>query len=271
MDLPTLHALNALLGNDSHCAAIEWALSGGEIVFEEATTFAIGGAAAALALGGSAIEPWRTCHASSGDSLSIGAPENGRFVYIAVAGGIDTAVTMRSRSTYLPGEFGGMNGRRLRNGDVLSTGDHSKRRRHQVSDPLPVELRPPFEIGVVRFIPRVEADLSREWKISGASDRTGYRLESKVKAAGDSITSEPVAPGVIQLPPGGDPIVLMADAPTIGGYRIAGAVISADLGVLAQRIPGAEVVLDKTSVEFAQRELERLSERLADVREWSLG
>ena len=270
MDLPTLHTLNALLGNESTCAAMEWALSGGEIRFEAAATFAVGGAASALALSGRAIEPWRTTQAEPGDLLSIGAPENGRFLYIAVAGGIDAPKVMRSRSTYLPGEFGGVEGRRLRTGDELALGDQPRRRRYQVSDPLPAELQPPFEIGTVRYVPREDASLPAAWRISAASDRTGYRLDSDMKAAGDSITSEPVCAGVIQLPPGGEPIVLMADAPTIGGYRIAGAVISADLGALAQRLPGDAIKLERITVEAAQRELSRLYDRLASVRDWSL-
>lgn len=271
MDIPALSTLNAMLGNDARCAVIEWALTGGEMTFERDATFAIGGASAEAKLGGRAIEPWQAHNAAAGDRLSISAPASGRFVYFAFAGGIDTPQVMRSRSTYVPGEFGGVAGRRLRTGDILGIIAPAKRKLHQVSDPLPIDLRPPFEKDTIGYVPRGEAELASKWMISSASDRTGYRLESSTPGQGASMTSEPVCPGVIQLPPDGQPIVLMADAPTIGGYRIAGAVISADLGVLAQRMPGAVVTLERTTVERAQRELERLSERLGDVREWSLG
>ena len=88
---------------------------------------------------------------------------------------------------------------------------------------------------------------------------------------GASITSEPVCPGVIQLPPGGEPIILMADAPTVGGYRILGTVISADLGRLAQLAPGEPVLLEPITIEAAQRALVVDAERVEQIREWTLG
>lgn len=84
------------------------------------------------------------------------------------------------------------------------------------------------------------------------------------------MTSEPVCAGVIQLPPGGEPIVLMADAPTVGGYRIVGAVISADLGALAQRMPGETVTLEPVSVKGGQREAIARAEIIERIREWAL-
>ena len=84
------------------------------------------------------------------------------------------------------------------------------------------------------------------------------------------MTSEPVCPGTIQVPPDGSPIVLMADAPTVGGYRIAGALITVDLGVLAQSATGAQVVLEMTDLATARRLLDEEAERIAKVREWSL-
>jgi len=108
-----------------------------------------------------------------------------------------------------------------------------------------------------------------EYRITAASDRTGYRLEGAT-TPGASITSEPVCPGAIQLPPAGQPIVLMADAPTIGGYRVAGAVISADLGALAQLTPGQAVVIEAVGVADAHDALHRCEENLLAIREWSL-
>lgn len=270
MDAPALHTLNAMLGNSAQCAAIEWALTGGTIAIDAGMVFAVGGASASMTLSGKPVEPWQPHHASAGDLLEISAPERGRFSYLAIAGGIETPVVMGSRSTYAAGGFGGHEGRRLKNGDLMVIGATSARRRHQVSDALPGKLRPPVSLDVIRYVARDGVALARDWKISAASDRTGYRLESDASAEGESITSECVGPGVIQLPPGGSPIVLMADAPTIGGYRIAGGVISHDLGALAQRVPGDAVALEPISVEHAQRQLERDAERLETVREWSL-
>jgi antagonist of KipI len=106
--------------------------------------------------------------------------------------------------------------------------------------------------------------------ISPASDRTGYRLTGRTLDGGASITSEPVCAGVIQLPRGGEPIVLMADAPTVGGYRILGAVITADLGAFAQLAPGERISFEPVSVDVAQRELANEAARLDRIREWSL-
>ena len=270
MDAAALHTLNALLGNDAGAAAIEIALTGGEMVFENPHTFAIGGANASIALDGNPLESWSAHRGAAGQTLSIGAPTGGRFVYIAVAGGIDCPVVMGSRSTYLPGEFGGLGGRRIKAGDVISIGNAARRRRHHVSDPLQDDLRPKLGERIVRFIARGESTLERSWRISVASDRTGYRLESEPRETGASIVSEPICPGVIQLPPGGEPIILMADAPTIGGYRIAGTVISADLRIVAQCPPGEEIILEKSTVARAQSELARSSEVFSRVREWSL-
>lgn len=271
MDLLSLHTLNAMLGNHARCAALEWALTGGSLELEAGVTFAAGGASAGITLSGRPVEMWQPHHASKGDILELASPSHGRFSYLALAGGFETPVVMGSRSTYTPGGFGGHDGRRLKNGDIVPIGAPSTKRRHQVSETLPVKLRPPVALDAIHYIPRDGVALSLEWKVSAASDRTGYRLESGSPADGGSATSECVGPGVIQLPPDGLPIVLMADAPTIGGYRIAGSVVSHHLGALAQRAPGEAITLEPTTVEQAQRALIRDAERLEYVREWSLG
>ena len=274
MDAPALLTLNALLGNDANAAGIEWALTGGQLDFTEGSGFAIGGAAVKASLNQTPIEPYRAYRASAGDSLVLEPPSAGRFVYICFTGGVDCGVVMKSRSTYLPGGFGGIEGRRLKSGDTLEVGAAKGRKRPQVSDSLPDELRPPLRGDVIRYVVRESDDatdrLAGSFSISAASDRTGYRLTGDVTMDGGSVTSEPVCAGVIQLPPGGEPIVLMADAPTIGGYRIVGGVISADLGALAQRIPGESITLEPVSVKAAQREALARAEIIESIREWAL-
>jgi biotin-dependent carboxylase-like uncharacterized protein len=270
MDVPALQTLNAMLANNGDAAVIECGLSAGEFAFESATTLVVGGAPATVSLSGKVIEQWRTCHVEEGAVLEISPPLAGRFIYLAVTGGINTTRVLGSRSTYVPGAIGGLEGRRLKSGDVLPGGTTRTRRRHHVSDRLPDELLPSRKEVPIRWIARDDVDMSGEWQVGAASDRMGYRLESDSRVEGASITSEPVCPGVIQLPPGGQPIVLMADAPTIGGYRIAGAVISSDLGALAQKTPGARFSFEKVSLAEAQREVEKEASRVARVREWSL-
>ena len=106
MDAITLHTLNTMLGNDANAAAIEWALTGGEITFSDRTSFAIGGADASARLNDANVDPYRTYLASPGHKLVVDGVTKGRFLYIGFSGGIDTPPVMKSRSTYLPGGFG---------------------------------------------------------------------------------------------------------------------------------------------------------------------
>lgn len=274
MDSAALASLNSLLGNNPGAAGIECALTGGQFDFQEAAMFAIGGAETSASLNGNTIESYRAYRTAPGDSLLIEAPASGRFLYLCVAGGVDCNVVMSSRSTYVPGGFGGLDGRRLKSGDVIPVGRAKGRKKPQVSDRLPESLRPPLWSETIRYVARDHGDgstrLSGTFSVSSASDRTGYRLTGEVTIEGASVTSEPVCPGVIQLPPGGEPIVLMSDAPTIGGYRILGAVISADLGSLAQRMPGESVTLEVVSVRSAQNAAVERAEMIEGIREWSL-
>jgi antagonist of KipI len=271
MDTEALATLNALLGNESSAAAIEWALTGGEIEFTDPVMFAIGGAQFDAQLDGSDVESYRVYRAQSGSVLSIRAITLGRFVYVAFAGGLDIQVVLGSASTYLPGSFGGLEGRRLKNGDTIAVRPDAARRKSVVMDKLPFTLHPSLD-HTLRVVTREHPEvlLDAEWEISAACDRTGYRLKGTAVLFGASITSEPVCPGTIQLPPSGEPIVLMADAPTVGGYRILGTVISTDLGVLAQMPPGHAVPFESVSVEAAQRAAVDAAERIQSVRDWAL-
>ncbi len=271
MDARALATLNALLGNDAGAAAIEWALTGGEIEFSEPEIFAIGGAECEAQLDGSDIESYRAYRARSGSILSLRAITSGRFAYVAFAGGLDIPRVMHSASTYLPGNFGGFEGRRLKNGDSIAVKRETNRRRGLVMDRLPSALRPANH-SAVRVITREHPEvlLDAEWKISPACDRTGYRLSGTAVLFGASITSEPVCPGVIQLPPSGEPIILMADAPTVGGYRILGTVISTDLSALSQMTQGDAVQFESVGVESAQRVAVENAERIQSVKDWSL-
>jgi antagonist of KipI len=272
MDPLAVLSLNAMLGNEASAAAVEWALTGGDIELDTPVAFAFGGTEAEVTRNGEPIEPYRVHRAAAGEVLSVRSIGRGRFLYLAFAGGIDTTPVMGSRSTCLPCGFGGLEGRRLKSGDSLPVGIPRTRRRHHVTDPLPPELRPPLGNRVIRFVIRDAIDglAGVEWSISAESDRTGYRLAGGHLSGGASIVSEPVGPGVIQVPAGGEPIVLMQDAPTVGGYRIAGAVISVDLRVLAQRNPGEEVSFEPVTVQLAQRELAAAAETIERIREWSL-
>jgi len=273
MDPIALSTLNILVGNERGYAAIEMALTGGVFVFDSPAVFAIGGAETTARLAGRGVDTYRAYRAAEGEILTIENFSAGRFLYVAIGGGIDVESVLGSLSTYVPGGFGGFDGRRIKSGDALNVRARRSLRKHQVADMLPEKLRPPIGAAEIRFIPQIDFDandIAGAYRVSPSSDRTGYRLDGNQRVGGASVTSEPVCPGVIQLPPGGEPIVLMADAPTIGGYRVAGGVISADIGMLAQKNPGDVVELVPISIERAQRELERLAEIESLIEEWAL-
>jgi biotin-dependent carboxylase-like uncharacterized protein len=272
MDLLTLHTLNAMVGNDANAAAIEWALTGGEIAFSDRTSFALGGAGASAKLNDTSVDPYRAYLASPGDKLVVEGVTKGRFLYITFSGGIDTPPVMKSRSTYLPGGFGGLEGRRLKTGDEIPVAVQ-KRARHMVLDALPLSLRPDYATSMIRIVANGDAsEITRgEFSISPSSDRMGYRLAGQMIFGGAGVTSTGMCPGTIELPPGGEPIVLMADAPTIGGYRIVGCVATVDLGRFAQLTPGAVVKFEEITVEAAQRLLIAEDHRLEAIRDWALG
>jgi len=277
MDRPALETLNQMLGNTRNAAAFEWALNGGALEFRDNTTFALGGAKASCTLGDSKPQSYTAINARAGDVLQIDRLIDGRFLYIAIAGGIACEAVLGSRSTCLAGGFGGIDGRRLQTGDQIETGVVDRRGRHQVVDALPLHLQPPRRTDAIRFIARhFDAEsTAREfaaatYTISAASDRTGFRLDGSTLAGGRAVTSEAMCPGAIQLPPGGTAIVLMADAPTIGGYQLVGSVITADLASLAQKVTGERVTFADSTVRAAQAELNYHEEKLRAVAAWAL-
>ena len=121
MDFTAMSAANAIAGNSLNAAALEWALGGGSIRFDRDCTFALAGATARATLAGQAVAPCTTTYARAGDELTVEQIVTGRFLYLAVAGGIDVLPVLGSRSTYLPGRFGGYEGRMLKSGDSAET------------------------------------------------------------------------------------------------------------------------------------------------------
>jgi antagonist of KipI len=275
MDVFALQALNAIVGNALESAALEWALGGGTLRFQRECMFAIGGAQAHATLTGRVIPSFTTCHARSGDELTVEQLTAGRFLYLAFSGGIDVPAVLGSRSTYLPGRFGGYNGRMIARNDTLSLGTPP------ISTPsegfaCPPELLPRYDAAAVRITRGPQANLfdddawqtltEMEFSVSTASDRTGYKLNGKAvsKAAGN-LPSDASCQGAIQIPGDGTPIVLMADAPTVGGYPKIAVVAEADLPIIAQRSPGDTLRFQLVTIEQSQRALKRRASDLYTI------
>jgi antagonist of KipI len=280
MDSFALRAANAVAGNRFEAAGLEWALGGGSIRFEEDAVLSLGGARARATLGGIVAAPWTTIYAKSGDELSIEQISGGRFVYVAVRGGIDVPMVIGSRSTYLPGRFGGYHGRMLKTGDSVPVGAYSS---HLPKDGFHCtpELLPRYEPGIVHITRGTHAELfdesawrtltESEYSVSTASDRTGYKLEGPpLPGTAGSLPSEASCAGAIQIPGDGLPIVLMADAPTVGGYPKIAVVAEADLPIIAQRSPGEPIRFELIAIEQSQRALKRRASDLHTISQLAL-
>lgn len=277
MDLFAIRAVNAIVGNPLDDAALEWALGGGVVRFDRDCVFAIGGASARATLSGRVVAPCTTTFARAGDEFTIEQITNGRFLYLACDGGIDVPVLLGSRSTYLPGHFGGYQGRLLRTGDSVPLGpspdSHPAEGFHSAAD-----LMPRYESAIVHVTRGTQAELFDEsawrtltesdYRISSASDRTGYKLEGPgLGNSPGTLPSEVGCPGAIQIPGDGQPIALMADAPTVGGYPKIAIIGEADLPILAQRQPGASIRFQLITIEQSQRALKRRMSDLYTIRE----
>ena len=251
-------ALNALLGNDANAAMIEWAVSGGLLRFDDDAVVAIAGAAVECDLAGRDVTPLHPFEALAGDVLKIRRIVRGRYVLIAVRGGIDVPPVLGSRSTLLSAGFGGMQGRRLQNGDRLkvggATGTALTERRHGTAGAARANDNiGTGEASVVAVIRGPQgglfddaawsAFLQAQFTIALASDRTGYRLDgaSFGHRGCASLPSEPTCVGAIQIPHGGTPIVIMQDGPTVGGYPKIATIRSDNLSRFAQLAPGDAV------------------------------
>jgi antagonist of KipI len=264
MDGWALSTANRLVGNPDDAAGLEWALAGGSIRFDQPAVFALTGATCVAALGDRPVDPSTTLHAKRGEVLAIERIVSGRFLYLAFHGGIDVPSMLGSRSTYLPGRFGGVEGRRLKTGDIVKLGPPSRSVPLQgFTIPGPVRIRyDESELRVVEGPQKAlfgeegwRAFLAGQYAVSPASDRMGYRLTGPMisSSAAPDIPSEPACLGSIQIPSGGTPIVLLADGPTVGGYPKIAVVITADLPILVQRSPGEQVRFRAVPVAEAQR------------------
>lgn len=270
---PLSHRLaNLLVGNPADRAALEVTLVGPALQFLSEATFAVTGARFELLLDGRPVRTGVPRRAGRGSRLRFGRRTAGARAYVAVRGGIDVPLRLGSRSTDLASRLGGLGGRPLRAGDCLDVG---------VAAGLPVSgrpgrlrFRPPTGGARVRFMPgtdleRFDEDALERFTASrfivGAdSNRMGYRLEGPAVglAAAGPVLSAATPPGTIQVPPSGQPIVLMADRQTSGGYAVLGTVISADLGVAGQLAPGDWMAFDACDHRAAVAALIEMEQRL---------
>jgi len=265
-----LRVANILVGNPEDAAGLEIVLDGPELYFPEACTVAVGGAEFA------GVQSWRPWTVGAGQRLRFGECRRGYYAYLAVRGGIAVPPVLGSRSTFFRGGWGGLDGRPLQEGDKLPIGSPAGGPRAGEAPALFVSpaLLPAYSgAALARMIPGAQAgELDRlagtEFKVSPQSDRMGMRLLGRAvtRRGGADLRSGPTAPGTVQVPPDGQPIVLLAEAQTIGGYPQAAHVAAVDLPLVAQLRPGETVRFEEITLAQAQQLLLRRERDLALLR-----
>ncbi|WP_337017600.1 biotin-dependent carboxyltransferase family protein [Oceanobacillus massiliensis] len=266
MDSFALQVANLLVGNSRMEAGIEVVIMGPELRMMEDTVLAICGADLSPKLDGKPVSGWKSFAAKKGQRLTFGQPNNGSYAYIAIAGGIDIPEVMGSKSTYTKAGIGGFNGKFLQKGDQLASGGEHVPLRYLTGRGLTETAVPSYDphrkIRVVlgpdkhAFTTNVmDAFCSSTYKMTAQSDRMGYRLDGPELSHlhGADIISDAILPGTIQVPANGQPIILLADRQTTGGYTRIATVISVDLPLVVQKLSGSKLQFEAVSVEQAQQ------------------
>lgn len=268
---------NALLGNATDAPALEMTLLGATFLARADCLVALAGADMAGKLDdGTALAPGARVLLGAGQVLAFGsaAEGSGTRAYLALVGGVDVPEVLGSPSTCLVGGFGGHEGRALAVGDVIGPREQRSGPLEQRSGPLgrwarPL-VRPAGRLRIVRgpHIDQLPASalaglLAGRFTV-GRGDRQGIRLAGPpIDAGATSLVSQPMRPGAIQLPPDGQPIILLADHQTVGGYAVPAVVVGADLPRLGQLGPGDEVGFEEVSLAGARQALLELDREIA--------
>lgn len=270
-DVVSLRLANILVGNPEHAAGLECTLLGPTLRFEREAVIAFIGATFP------GLETGVAVRIAAGTVVALGHAIAGCRGYLAIAGGVDVEPVLGSRSTLVAAVLGGFEGRPLRKGDGLAVGEIGRGTRPGPSLPLlGWRAQPTGRSTELRVLPgeHAEAFGAKAWlsrfRVSSRSDRMGLRLEGNplpVHAEAAAMASVAVFPGTVQVPPDGNPIVLLADAQTIGGYPILGHVITADLPVAAQLRPGDEISWRLVSLAEAHAALREREALIAALRE----
>ena len=288
-----MRVANLLVGNDEGAAGLEITLGGLQLRFEDERIVAWCGGEFDVQIGSRALPAGHVAHLQAGDELKFGRAQIGCRCWLAISGGIDVPVVLGSRSTDLRANFGGFEGRALRDGDVipLAMAGSSAFAKATADKPTPATgisswtaphdwVSPAKRYPILRFIRGVDWNrfnastlqrfTSEPFAVSPDSDRMGVRLDGPELKREDEtdLISEAVAPGTIQVPPSGKPILLLGDCQTIGGYPKIAHVITVDLGIAAQLRAGDGVRFSEVSLQDAHR---LLMERERDLERFRIG
>ena len=261
MDRWALIVGNRLLGNPDQAAGLEVTVQGPDLLFEQSTTLTITGADLSASSDGCPLPMWTVIVMRKGTRLQFGVRLQGTRAYIAIAGGLDGPLILGSRSTHLHSRVGSLGGRALVKGDRLGTGAALPAHASQyVGRALPLPHRPHYSNSpTVRIVPGPQADrfspqalhvlTEKPYQLTSKCDRMGYCLlgTALTHQTPADIVSHAVTCGTIQVPAAGQPILLMADSQTTGGYPVLATMIAADRSPAAQLCPGDHLSFTRTT------------------------
>ncbi|KAB2336690.1 biotin-dependent carboxyltransferase family protein [Cytobacillus depressus] len=285
MDPLSLRIANLLVGNDEGEGTLEITLLGTTLRFDSDQLIAITGGDLQPTIDGEEAPMWRPVLMRKGSILKFKSAINGCRAYVAFAGGIEVPEVMGSKSTYLRAAIGGFHGRALQKGDVFECRSLNSFSQAIVQRLEKMTTHFTWSVNYTEFLTfgkkqtiRVlqgaefkrfdsasqQTFFSKPYKLTTQADRMGYRLEGEALSLAEKfeLLSEGVTYGTIQVPSNGQPIILMVDRQTTGGYPKIGQVISVDLPRLAQLQPNASIQFEETSLEQAESELIRQEEML---------
>ena len=285
LDPFALRVANLLVGNDEGAAGLEITLGGLQLRFNDERIVAWCGGEFDVQIGSRALPAGHVAHLQRGDELKFGRAQIGCRSWLAISGGIDVPVVLGNRSTDLRANFGGLEGRTVRDGDQFPLGEFRRSETaatagisswtapHDWASPASRHPNLRFLRGVdwSRFDDvTIQRFTIHEFSVSADSDRMGVRLDGPELKREDKtdLISGAVAPGTIQVPPSGKPILLLGDCQTIGGYPKIAHVITVDLGVAAQLRAGDGVRFSEVSLQDAHR---LLVQRERDLERFRIG
>jgi len=268
MDTHAFYWANRLLDNPPNAAQIEITIGPFTAEFEKPTTFSLCGADVVAKLNNQTIRNWHSWTAKSGDILSLSFPKSGLRTYLAIAGGFDVPKTLGSSSTVTRDMFGGLNqqGNKLKNNDVIPYQSKLIGYNRNVLKQFIPDYAQTIRIGVLptyqfdQFDKQaIETFLGEVYTVSPLIDRMGYRLSgATINFPQQQFISEGIVPGAIQIPANGQPIILMRDRQSIGGYPKIGCVCNRDLNLLAQAVPGTKIQFYLQDLFEAEAELQQV-------------
>lgn len=283
MDGHSFRWANALVGNPLNCTLIEHSIGGLILQAQSPCTVAVTGAKLTLTLNGQSIPCWQAIALQAGDELALGIFSRGLRAYIAVAGGIQVAPQFGSTATVMREGIGGLlsqtpgqeqqaaAGKKLQSDDILPLAKPAAYNKPPTAAPLPTTITQRSLPGAtalnLRVIEGYQAPLFsacqrarfylNPYTVSAQSDRMGYKLNgSAISCSTTQLLSEGISYGAIQIPPDGQPIILLNDRQTLGGYPKIGNLLSLDCWQLAQASPGSEISFSPISAEAAHNELQ---------------